>query len=243
LHRYLVVALFYGSLYFALQTGTDPNYYSNRLSLFFFSLIFNIVEYEEVIVELQQDRLIFYRERGARAYGAFSYWISFIYLKPFIIFVNVFTYSLVLYYMAGLRSTSEAFGFFVFVLYISSLIAFSVYQIFSGISPSSQVGVSLSAIFVFLTFSFAGFAVYLPRFPIWLGNWGPPICLMRFSFQALTLNEFDHNDSLPYEASYVENLGFNTLSKEDCAVFLVLFLIAYALLAFLPLKYLSFEKR
>jgi ABC-type multidrug transport system permease subunit len=237
------VGLFYGSLYFALQTGIDPDDYNNRLSLFFFSLMFVIIGHQAVIPEMQIDRVIFYRERGSHAYGSLSYWISSTYLELLIVFVNVFTYSLVLYYMAGLRTTSGAFGFFVYILYISSLTGLLVCQAVSAVSPSTQAAIGLFPVSLFFTVSFAGFIVYLPKFPVWLGSWAPVISFMRFGFQALTLNEFDNNDELPYEATYVDNLGFNTLSKDECAAYLLIFLVIFGILAYLPLHYLNFERR
>ena len=90
---------------------------------------------------------------------------------------------------------------------------------------------------------FAGFAIYIPQMPVWLGTWAPYITFMRWSFQALVLNEFQDNDNLPYAQSYINNLGFDTYTKEECIPFIILYLAVFSLALLLALRFVNFEKR
>lgn len=110
--RHVIVALFYGSLYFQLSGGTSSTAYSNRLGLFFFTLMFFIIGHQQSIPALIEDRLIFYRERGAKAYGAMSYWCSLWTVQLPLVIMNTLLYAVILYYMVGLRSNKDSFGYF-----------------------------------------------------------------------------------------------------------------------------------
>jgi hypothetical protein len=66
---------------------------------------------------------------------------------------------------------------------------------------------------------------------------------MRYAFQGLTLNEFNYNWGLSQNGAYITELGFQTLNKTDCAVLLVMWVVFYAVIFLLALKYINFEER
>lgn len=47
-----------------------------RVGVIFFSLVFVVLGNQQNIPRIFQDRLLFYRERGAGVYGAWEYWWS-----------------------------------------------------------------------------------------------------------------------------------------------------------------------
>lgn len=242
--RHILVALFYGSIYYQLGGGHDPSNYTNRLGLFFFSLMFMTIGHQQQIPAQLDDRLIFYRERGAKAYGALSYWISCWAIPVPLIFGNVLLFSIILYNMSGLNShSSDNFGYYYFIMLLSSISGNLIASFVASISPSTQAALSYYPIVLFFSVSFAGFLVYLPQFPEWIGDWAPYISFMRYAFQGLTLNEFHHNGDLPDSGSYISQLGFDTLSKTDCASILFFWMLFYGFIFLLALKYINFEER
>jgi hypothetical protein len=66
---------------------------------------------------------------------------------------------------------------------------------------------------------------------------------MRYGFQGLTLNEFHYNYGLSESGEYIDQLGFNTLNKTDCAVILFMWVIFYSIIFLGALKYINFEER
>ena len=166
------MSLFYGSIYFQLATGTASSDYTNRLGLFFFSLMFMIIGHQQAVPAILDDRLIFYRERGAKAYGPFSYWISSWLMQIPLILGNVLLFSIILYNMAGLNTNSpEEFWYFYLIMLLTSYCGYYVACFISSISPSTQAALSYYPIVLFFSVSFAGFLVYIPQFPAWLGDW------------------------------------------------------------------------
>lgn len=244
IHRYTIIAAFYASIYYNQPGGTDPAVYYNRLALIFFSVLSVMVGHQSLMSELIEERLLFYRERGAKAYGEFSYWVSATFVSVIAAPPATLAYAVILYFAIGFNETSGGeFLFFLLVLIIDSLIGLYICVLTAAISHSTQVAVSLFPVVLFFSVAFAGYIVYIPNFPDWLGVWAPYVSFMRFAFQALALNELQQNDKLPVAQQYVDLLGFDSLSKGECLPVLLVFLGFYAVLSYLAIKYLSFEHR
>lgn len=195
------------------------------------------------IAELQQSRLVYYRERGSKLYDAFPYWISLWFLQLPLVFINVTTYASIVYNMSGLRNSAGSFIFFIVILFLTSMCGLFVCQLVASLAPSSATALSFFPVSLFFTVAFAGYIVYIPQFPSWLGDWGPYASFMRYSLEALVLNEFVDNDNLPFENSYIDSLGYNSLTKEDCVPILIMFVLLHAIAVFLSLKFINFEER
>jgi ABC-type multidrug transport system ATPase subunit/ABC-type multidrug transport system permease subunit len=240
--RVIAVAIFYGTIYYQLPTGTDITDYQNRIAILFFSLLSELMNHQEDIPELHEDRLIFYREQSAQAYTIFAYWISkFLIALPFD-FINVFLYSVILYNLVGFRSTNDAFPFFLMIMWITNYISLLICQSLAFFSSNTEIAMSLFPMVLFFVTAFEGFVIYLPEFPDWLG-WAANVSYMRFAYQSLVLNEFQGNDELPLSTYYIDMLGFNTFSKTKCACFLLIFFVFHGLASFLAVKFINFEKR
>jgi ABC-type multidrug transport system ATPase subunit len=242
--RYIFVALFYGSIFYSLDTGTDPTVYTNRLSIIYFSLMAVLMSHQEDIPLIHEDRIIFYRERASNVCTPMSYWISrLIVAIPFDL-ANVFLYALILYYMVGFRTDkSSAFWFFVLVLWFVDFVSLFICQFVAFISSTTEIAMSIFPIILFFITAFQGFIIYLPEFPDWLG-WAANLSYMRFAFQSLVLNEFQGNsDDLPDGDDYIDMLGFNTISKTECVCLLIVFFILHGLSSMFTVQYFNFEKR
>lgn len=241
--RHVVIAIFYGTIYFQLPTGTSQSAYSNRLCLFFFSSVFLLVGHQSTIPSLHQLRLVFYRERGSRAYGSFAYWLSNWVFEVPMIAVNVFAFGVILHVLSGLRNTSTAWCIYLIVLFINSLIGLFVCHFVAAIASSTQAAVSIYPVFLFFSIAFAGFIIYLPDFPAWLGDWAPYLSFMRYSMQAMSLNEFHDNDELPFSELFLDSLGYSSFTASQCVGYQSLFILLFGLLVLVAVEFVSFEVR
>lgn len=241
--RHVIIGLFYGTIYFNLPTGTTTVAYNDRLALFFFSLMFVIIGHQQSIPLLQEDRLIFYRERGAKAYGAFPYWISCWFLLIPLTIVNVFIFSLLEYNLTNMQPSVTEFFVFYYVLLFSSLTGMFTCQMISALAPSTQAALSLFPIILFFSCAFSGFIVYIPDFPSWLGSWAPYFSFMRYGFETLVLSQFSDNSQLPNGPNYISTLGFTDETLNECAGILLLFMGFFACCLLAALKYVDFEER
>jgi ABC-type multidrug transport system permease subunit len=244
----MIVAAFFGSIYYNLSTpsidDTDSSSaYNNRLALIFFTLMFNLVCHQDAVPVIFDERLLFYRERGAKAYGAFPYWVTTWILRIPVTTISTALFAAIVYNLSNLSDKSGRFSFYFGVLCMHSFAASFMMQSIAAISSSTAAAMSLVPVAVFLNIVFAGFLVYVNEFSAWLGAWGPYISFFRFSFQAAVINELADNSDLPLGQQYIDNLGFDEFSKEYCANVLMLFMFTYATLSLLGLRFIDFEAR
>jgi ABC-type multidrug transport system permease subunit len=205
--------------------------------------MFLVIGHQQMVPALIDERLIFYRERGAKAYGAVSYWLTnWLIQLPLIIFNTVFFASIV-YHLVCLNPAPQAFGVYYTVMLATSLCGYFIANLVAAIAPSTQAALSYYPVVLLFSVSFAGFLLYIPRFPAWLGNWAPYVSFMRYSFQTLVLNEFEGNDELPLGDQYISLLGFESLNIDQCISVLFLFVVVYSVSFLLATKYLNFEER
>lgn len=227
-------------MYYQQPNGTDTSAYNNRLSMLFFSLLFVLMSHQEDIANIIEDRAFFYRERSV--YSPFAYWLANLLVQiPFNIF-NVTVYSLLVYFMVGFRPDVMHFLFFWYIMLMTDVIGMMVCQVVSNCSSNAQVAMSLFPVSLFFSTAFEGFIVFIPSFPPWLG-WLSYASYMRYSFQALVLNELGHNSKLPLASTYIEQLGFDSLSKWQCADVLWIFVATALVSGYSVLRFVNFEKR
>jgi len=143
--------------------------------------------------------------------------------------------------MAGL--VSGGFGLFYGVMVLTSWTGLFICQLIASVSPTSQSAISGFPVALFFTITFAGYIIFLPSFPAWLSTWAPYISFMRFSFQALVNNEFSNNSNLPLGQEYINMLGFDDYTAEQCAPVPIIFALFFATALLIALKYINFEER
>lgn len=237
--RHILIALFYGTIF--LDLSDDE--YTERMSLMFFSLMFMILGHQQAIPALFEDRLLFYRERGAGAYGAVPYFVSAFFLQVPMITINTLVFAAISYNMAGLWDEDGHFGVYWLVMWLTSLTGLFVCQTMAAVSPTGQAAINFFPVSLFMAVAFAGYIVYIPTFPTWLRAWAPYISFMRWSFQALVLNEFSGNSNLEAASYFIDELGFDTYSRDECVPVLLFFIAAFAAIVLGSLKYINFEER
>lgn len=241
--RHLVMSMFYGSIFWKLEVGTNSTCYTNRLSLLFFCLMFMILGHQQAIPALFEDRLVFYRERGARAYGALPYWFSSWFLQLPLIFINTLVFSSIVYSMSDLNPREGGFSYFWGQMFLTSCTGLFMAQLIASLAPSAQAAISLFPVALFFVVAFAGYIVYIPEFSYWLRCWAPYGSFMRWGFQGLVLNEFSNNDALPLSQQYIDNLAFNTFNMDYCQPVIFVFTATFATMVLCTLKFINFEER
>lgn len=243
--REFVVGVFYGTVFLQLDTGDecDSSCYTDRLSLLFFSIMLMLMGHMDRISNILEDRLIFYRERGAKAYGPFAYYCSlFLPIMPILI-INVLAYGLGAYTMCGLRPGGSRFFAFFFFMLMANYIGMFAACMTAAIASSTEAALSYFPATLFFNMMYAGYMIYIPSMPDWQGKWLPYLSFYRFAFQGMVLNEFQDNSDLPDSHYYINQLGFDFISIGGCAGILFLFLLFYSVVMYLALRYIDFEKR
>lgn len=241
----MMVGFFYGSVYYQLDTGDgcDDNCYTDRMSLLYFSVMLMLMGQMDNISNVIQDRLVYYRERGAKAYSPFAYVVSLVLPNIIVLVFNVLFYSVGMYPLTGLRAGTGHYGYFFYIMLISSYCAMFGAFVVAALAKSTEVALSYFPAYLGFNMVYAGYMVYIPTMDDWQGKWLPYLSFFRFSFQGLVLNEFRNNDDLPDSHDYIDSLGFDFISISGCCVILLLFLCIYAGAFYAAIRYVDFEER
>lgn len=246
LAKSVIIGVFYGTIFFHLPTNNEPSTYINRIAIAFFSLISLIMAHQSDIPDILEQRLLFNRERSSQTISTEGYWLAKFFLDAPMNALFVLIYSIIIYHLCFLRSASGSdssyFWYFYYIMWVTDIIAYFAAQLVANVSPSSEVAMSLFPILMFFALAFEGFIIYVPEFPFW-SQWATYVSYLRYSFQALVLNEFEDNPELPLSPLYLNELGFDSISKRDCAGYLWIFVGMHAVMAFFALKYVNFIKR
>jgi ABC-type multidrug transport system permease subunit len=196
-----------------MKTGSSQQVYNMRFSLTFFCLLFITLVQQQTIPAYFEDKIIFSCERRPRIYSVLPYWISsWIVYFPQLLF-NSFVFGTLVYTMAQYRTGAKFYWFFIFIMCFAAFVGFMICQIVAVLAPSPQTAMSVYPVVVFTMTSVAGYFIFLPDIDNWIGSWAPFISPMRYSFQALILNEFDGNSELPLSKDYIQTYGFDEFDK------------------------------
>ena len=233
----MVVAAFYGSLFYHVQGGNYASAYTNRMSVLFFSLSFLAQSHQQTIPASFEDRYIYIRERAAGAYGTFGHWFALWFLHIPFNSLNVLLYSIILYKLVGFNDKPGCFPYLYGVMLLTSWTGFFMCQFWAAISPSPQVAISRLPISLFFAMVFAGYIVAIPSLNSWLAAWAPYISFLRFPFQGLVINEFTDNNALPDGELYIDVWGFQDYTKRQCGAADLVFLLFFAIGMFLAIHF------
>jgi ABC-type multidrug transport system permease subunit len=248
--RHIIVGLFYGSIYFKLTASQTQE----RLSLLFFSIVFMVLGNQQFIPTIFDERLLFYREKAAKAHGTFPYWLTMSLTNIPLVILNSVTFCAIVYSLTGFRDGSDHFGYFFIIVSLSNIVGLFFCQCLSAMSPSSQTAITIFPGALFFLLAFAGFIVQLPTLPGYLRSWAPIISFTRWSFQGLVINEFENNcnifsvayascDCACQSQAFLENFGFDGYGKWISAPILIANAAFFYLMTYFALRHINFEKR
>ncbi|CAM9914015.1 unnamed protein product [Scytosiphon promiscuus] len=233
-----------------------------RVGVIFFSLVFVMLSNQQNIPRIFQDRLLFYREKGAGVYGPVEYWWSIVIAQVPLAVINAAAYGTIVYNMSGLNHNSwEPFGYFLLVIVLCNLVALSFCQMLAAATRLQDTAVSLFPVFLFFFIAFGGFIVRIPTLPGYLRSWAPTISFVRWAMEGLVINEFEGNEEaifprpegIPvtpeeiYE-TFLEAYGFGQRGDRTDILgnvlwILVASLVVFRVLTLLCLKFVTFERR
>jgi ABC-type multidrug transport system ATPase subunit len=248
--RHILVAAFYGSVYYNL----DKTQITDRMALLFFVLLFMVLGHQQSMPIIFEERLLFYRERGAKAVCTTAYWIASTVMMVPLTLINTLVYAAILYSMTGLNDGDGCFGYFYFIVFTTSLCGFFLCQFIAAATPSQQAAISSFPAFLFFFIAFAGFIIRLPTLQSYL-TWAPAITFLRWSFQGLIINEFDDNSNIQLSPSgtpqaeaqaydsFMHDLGFEDYERWDSIYVILANMVFFRIITFLAMKYINFEQR
>jgi len=181
----LVAGLALGSIFYDL--GEDQ--VAERVGLFAFLLTFLLSSTTEALPIFLQERDILAKETSSGAYRVSSYALAnALVFLPFQLALAV-VFAAPLYWLAGLRRTAPAFGYFLLLVWLILYTANSVVVCFAAAAPDFVVGNAAIQGVMGSFFLFSGYFIARSAMP---GCWVfmHYLSLFKWPFEALLVNEF-----------------------------------------------------
>ncbi|XAR71686.1 hypothetical protein NMG60_11018071 [Bertholletia excelsa] len=183
----LVVGLVLGTIY--VNIGFDKKGIEKRLGLFAFTLTFLLSSTTETLPVFINERPILLRETSSGVYRLSSHLIAnTLVFLPYLLAIAII-YSVSVYFLVGLCSTWQAFGYFVLVIWIIVLMANSFVLFLSSLAPNYIAGTSLLTVLLASFFLFSGYFIStesLPKYWLFMHY----LSMYKYALDALLINEY-----------------------------------------------------
>ena len=134
-----------------------------------------------------KEKNIVNTERANRAYDLTPYFLAKFFIEIPARCLPAVLYGTILYPMVGLRE--GAFGTFLLVLISVSICSVSLGLLISAVMPSFEAAIGVGPLFVVVMILFGGFYIDIDSLPE-VANLVPYVSILRWSFQALAINEY-----------------------------------------------------
>jgi len=187
----VVLGLLVGTLFWDLDV-TD---FQTRMSLFFFTLMANVVGSMAMIADRLNSRAVFYKQRQAGFFPTSAYVFSNVFAQvPLNIIENIVMSSLI-YWMCGLTDSDNGqhFIIFIFTIFIAGQTASALFGMLTYISVSVSDAQPKCGVNLILMVLFSGFVANqeaIPDYWTWFFWYNP----MAWALRALCVNEFQSSE-------------------------------------------------
>eukprot|EP00123_Amoebidium_parasiticum_P014061 comp22305_c0_seq1/m.33111 comp22305_c0_seq1/g.33111 ORF comp22305_c0_seq1/g.33111 comp22305_c0_seq1/m.33111 type:complete len:668 (-) comp22305_c0_seq1:89-2092(-) len=248
--QYLSMAVLVGLIYW--QVGTSQESIQNRQGALFFVCLNGFMSSAMPVVSIFfEEKQVFKREYGSRYYGMLPYYISKLMVEfPFII-LYVFIGCCISYWMIGFQAVASKFLIYCLTLIILNLAGAALGILAASTFPSIQAAMAVLPMAIMPLMLFSGFYVQSNSVPVYF-TWIQWLSPIKYSFQALALNEFDglvlpcppNSPRCISSGDYViEMLAFNSMSISVCIAVLFALLCSTVILGAVALYFTVCRRR
>ncbi|XP_078284434.1 broad substrate specificity ATP-binding cassette transporter ABCG2-like [Rhinoraja longicauda] len=237
----LLFGILNGLIYYNIP-HTLPEALQNRIGAFFFIIINQIFGNLSAVEIFIQEKALFIHENASGYYRTSAYFLSKVAvdLIPNRI-VPILIFSLISYYLMGLKQDIGSFFLFYMTLGLSSLSAVSLaFLVSASVSTFATANALIAIPYVFMMV-FGGFLVNLNKMLQWMA-WLKWISIFRYGFNALLINElkgqifYANSTAVPGEIYMIEQgIDYSVWGFWQNQLALLCLMIIFFLLAFIQL--------
>ncbi|GAB7350088.1 hypothetical protein MBLNU459_g0755t1 [Dothideomycetes sp. NU459] len=211
----VVQALVAGSLFY-----NAPN---NSAGLFvkggalFFSLLFNALLAMSEVTDSFSGRPILAKHKSFAFYNPAAFCIAQIAADIPILTFQITNFSLIVYFMVGLKVTAGAFFTYWFVIYMTTMAMTALFRACGAAFPTFDAASKVSGFAISALITYIGYQIPKPEMHPWF-VWIYWIDPMSYGFESLLGNEFK-NTVIPcvYNNLIPNGPGYTSLANQACA--------------------------
>ncbi|CDK27585.1 unnamed protein product [Kuraishia capsulata CBS 1993] len=182
-----IQAFIVGSLYWNIPESTNGAF-SRSGTIFFALLFFALMGMSEISTSFAKKPILT-KQKGYSFYHPSAEVIAYVLNDIPIKFLSSVLFSVVLYFLAGLKSDPGAFFTFVLFLNLASLAESNLFQAISSLSPNVPAANAISGILLLATLVYTSYMIQRPSMHPWF-KWISYINPLLYCFEALITTEF-----------------------------------------------------
>lgn len=243
----VVMAVLIGTMY--LNIGTGQESVQKRQSVLFFCAINQgIFASLLAINSFPSERSVVLRERAAGYYCVSAYFLSKAITDTLTQLVSPVLFSLTMYWLVGFQSDAGKFFIFTTFMTLSSLVALSMANMVSALTPSVTVALTFLPSVLEVCRLMGGFFMPPSNLPAYF-SWLDALSYVKYSYVGIALNEFKgltftcdgFNTTCPVQdgEQVIETFGLDYISIGGCFGVLCAFVIFFRFWTFIAFKFLK----
>lgn len=194
-----------------------------------------------VIFQFPLERSVVTRERATNMYRTSSYFLSKTLTDMPKTFLFNFLFSIIVYWMAGLRREPGPFFQFVLTLFLISTFTESLAVAICVLTGDPQAAASLIPMCVILCILFGGFFIESDQLPTWI-SWFKYASFIFYGYNAMANVEFPIASTKEVEQSVRDQAGLSNINYWICTAALVGLVVLMKLMGYLFLRYIRGPK-
>ena len=183
----LVQALVAGSLFYSAPANSSGLFIKG--GALFFSLLFNALLAMSEVTDSFSGRPILAKHKAFAFYNPAAFCIAQIATDVPILLFQVSIFSLILYFMVGLKLTAGAFFTYWFIIYLTTFVMTACFRAIGAAFPTFDAASKLSGFLISAFITYIGYEIPKPAMRPWF-VWIYYIDPLAYGFEALLGNEF-----------------------------------------------------
>jgi ATP-binding cassette subfamily G (WHITE) protein 2 (SNQ2) len=183
----LVQALISGSLFYNAPNNSSGLFIKG--GALFLSLLFNALLAMSEVTDSFSGRPILAKHKAFAFYNPAAFCLAQIACDLPVLVFQISVFSVVLYFMVGLKVTAAAFFTYWFVIYLSTLVMTALFRAIGAAFPTFDAASKVSGFMISALITYIGYQIPKPEMHPWF-VWIYWINPMSYGFESLLGNEF-----------------------------------------------------
>ncbi|KAF2021680.1 ABC-transporter [Aaosphaeria arxii CBS 175.79] len=207
----LVIPMVIGSMFYDIDPGTSG--FFSKGGVIFFMVLFNIiVTFAEVAAQFAQRPIV----EKHHSYGMYHPFIdalaNMLSQYPIKIF-NILSFTVIVYFMAGMKREAGAFFLFVLFTYLTTLTMTAWFRITAALANTVDTALAFAGLSVLPLAVYAGYIIPRPSMHPWF-KWISYINPIYYSIEALMAIEF-HGRKAPCRTLVPSGPGYENVDRAN----------------------------
>ncbi|KAI9886100.1 MAG: hypothetical protein M1823_002118 [Watsoniomyces obsoletus] len=181
-------ALIVGSLFFDMPVTTLGVF--PRGGVLFFMLLFNALLALAELTSTFAGRPIMLKHKSFSFYRPSAYAIAQVVLDVPLVLVQVLIFTIIVYWMGGLRQTASAFFIAILILFFETMTMYSFFRAIGSLSRNLDIATRVTGVSIQALIVYTGYIIPPTKMRPWL-EWLRYINPVAYGYEALMANEFD----------------------------------------------------